>query len=96
MTFSANYVYVEASGHSRQVAKLDSKEYAGGHYCLSFYYHMYGSNMGTLKLNAVFFSHHTQYSTHTLKTWSGNQGNAWHGINMNLNIQTNAQWKVKD
>ena len=95
-SFSAKYLYVEASGHSNDVAKLDSKEYAGGHYCLQFYYHMYGANTGNIKLNAVFVHNHKAYSTHTLRTWTGDQGDAWKAITMNLNIQTNSQWKVSN
>jgi meprin B len=87
---AANYIYVEASGHSNQAAKLDSKSYPGGDYCLEFYYHMYGSNMGTLYLNAVSGTH-----TYHLHTWSGDHGNSWHHYRVHINMHTTGSFKFE-
>ena len=45
-------------------------------YCLSFYYHMYGSGMGTLKVQTQTGSENPV----TLWMMSGNQGTKWHRL----------------
>lgn len=47
----------------------------GGPRCLSFWYHMYGSDMGTLSVSR----NGTQLWTKT-----GDQGNTWHWVQMNV------------
>ena len=63
-------MYIEASYPSMgDNARLESpKLQFSGAMCLSFYYHMYGSSMGTLNviINGV-----------TLFTASGDKGNTW-------------------
>eukprot|EP00795_Rhopilema_esculentum_P007452 gene7452-13218_t len=73
-----SYVYMEASSpaYSGQKAILTSKLMGGsssGKKCLSFWYHMLGAAMGSLKVNSV----DTVTGTTLLKTISGDQGNQW-------------------
>lgn len=83
--FAANgtyYVYTEATGNLYKTAYLLSPCYniAGiGTFQISFNYHLYGSQMGSL---------YFQYSANGGTTWStawatqGNQNNAWKSLNM--------------
>ena len=57
----------------------------GGLSCLEFYYHMYGSTMGTLTVfngNVVVFNA------------SGNHGNYWREANVNIYLNHNVSFKV--
>ena len=58
-------------------------------YCLSFYYHMYGSGMGILKIETQTGSQNPV----TLWMLSGNQGNTWHSLK-NLTIPLDQDTKV--
>lgn len=84
-----HYIYLEASGHRNQGAKLDSKDYPGGDYCVDFYYHMYGADIGYLRLNAISGTHE-----YHLTTWSGNQGNHWVHQRLNAHVHTTGTFKV--
>ena len=74
------YMYIETSS-PRQLgdnAKLNSlKLQFSGNMCLKFYYHMYGTNIGTLNVmingNKVF-------------TASGNKGNMWLKAAVDVNL----------
>ena len=72
-----HYVYIETSAPARPgfQARLisESLSYAT-HSCVTFYYHMYGSTIGTLRLWAQL-----QGTSNPLPLWelSGNQGNSW-------------------
>jgi len=69
--FTGHYMYIETSSPRTMGdnAKLEISLSGNGElYCLEFYYHMYGSTMGTLKVfsgSAVVFDA------------SGNHGNQW-------------------
>ena len=67
---AGSYIYFETSSPavSRDNAKL-LLTVPGGAACLVFYYHMFGSGMGTLNV----FDGSTNVFTKT-----GNKGNAWH------------------
>ena len=52
-------------------AKLVLKQLVSGMVCLKFFYHMYGSDMGSLN---VFSGNKTIFTT------SGDQGNVWEGV----------------
>lgn len=70
-------MYIEASGRSTgDYAKL---EFAVPPYnsqsCLTFFYHMYGFDMGTLNVFG---------GNDTIFTKSGNQGNYWKGVTMTV------------
>ena len=67
---SGQYVYIEASFPRRQgdFAKISFKGAHSRTSCITFYYHMYGSGIGTLNI----------YNCgKRLWSMSGNQGNAW-------------------
>ena len=68
--FTGKYFYIEASNHAfRDNAKLTfAVPRFKASCCLKFFYHMYGSDMGTLNV----FS-----GNNTIFTKSGNQGNYW-------------------
>ncbi|XP_013393210.1 MAM and LDL-receptor class A domain-containing protein 2-like, partial [Lingula anatina] len=76
-TGAGRYVYIETSSPRKvnDSANLISPTYPGlrgGKICLTFWYHMYGTHIGTLnvKLN-------TGSSSTTIWSLSGNQGNQW-------------------
>ena len=69
-SLTGRYMYIEAS-YPRQAndnAKLSFSSAGSGTFCLSFYYHMYGGGIGTLK---VLNGGQIKFSK------SGDQGNAW-------------------
>ncbi|XP_023933562.1 MAM and LDL-receptor class A domain-containing protein 1 [Lingula anatina] len=76
------YVYTEASGSSNNdKAELTSPNLAvlssiGG--CMVFYYHMYGSAMGSLRV------HTTSDLTNALWSKDGDQGNFWHRAEVDI------------
>lgn len=59
--------------------------FEAGPKCLKFWYHMYGSNMGTLSV----LRNETQVWTKT-----GDQGNAWHRAELDLGTSAK-NYKVK-
>lgn len=74
------YVYAEAS-HPRQTgdrAHLVSPSLTGD-FCVQFYYHMYGSNMGTLRVFRLTGSQRT-----IVGAFTGDRGNIWHLTNIDL------------
>jgi hypothetical protein len=90
--FSGSYVYVETSNlsGSGQTATLVSKVFqrTSGR-CMTFYYHMYGSKMGTL--NVYVLKLNTNFITKVF-TRSGNQGKQWHRAR--VTIRSNYNYKV--
>ncbi|XP_013411465.1 meprin A subunit beta [Lingula anatina] len=82
---SGKYVYVEASGYSGKTARLLSPAVMGygssTRYCIDFYYHMYGANMGTLKIGVKFGSDYR-----ALTTISGDKGTRWRHFLLTANI----------
>ena len=66
-------MYIEASSPRQpgDNAKLVIERLVRGIVCLKFFYHMYGSHMGTLNV----FS-----GNKTIFTKSGDQGNVWVGV----------------
>ena len=86
-----HYMYVEASSHRRgQKAQLISPSQpstAGA--CLRFWYHMYGSTMGTFNL----YLRQGGQITNTIFSMSGNQGNRW--IQAELTVKSpSSSWQV--
>ncbi|WAQ95435.1 MEP1B-like protein [Mya arenaria] len=84
------YLYLEASGHTNKVAKLDSKAFAGGDYCVDFYYNLHGVNIGSLTLNVV-----AGTTIYHLKTWSGEHGEHWYHQRLNAHIHTTGTFKFE-
>ena len=67
------YIYYEASGgKTGDQAQIESKTISTGTKELTFYYHMYGSRMGSLRAFVK-----TASGTFIIWQKSGNQGNQW-------------------
>jgi len=79
----AYYVYVEASGNNNMTANLQASfDFSAlGAPQISYAYHMYGADMGTLTLEA---SINGGSSWSPLWTMSGNQGDAWYTNSLSL------------
>ncbi|XP_041364712.1 astacin-like [Gigantopelta aegis] len=86
---SGYYLYVEASGHTRQTARLNSDLHSPGYYCLDMYYSMYGHDMGALKIYALLGSHRQ-----LIHTFSGDHGNYWRHYRLNLHV-TNGNFMIE-
>nr|BAC16240.1 myosinase-III [Heterololigo bleekeri] len=71
-TFEGFYIYVNAFKNYNSVAKIQSPEIAPGDYCLSFWYHMHGRDMGSLFVNLV-----KNGMAWKLRGLKGDQGNKW-------------------
>jgi len=82
------YLYIEASGNPNKHAVLTSKTYPGGDYCITFYLHMYGPDVGFLDLNAV------ATSQEILHTWSGDHGDQWSHKRVNAHVHTTGSFQV--
>jgi hypothetical protein len=84
-------MYTETSSPRKQgdKARLASKTYpATNNMCLTFWYHMYGSNIGTLNVYTSSFGHLGS----TVWSQYGNQGNQWRKAQKTL--QTATQYQV--
>jgi len=80
LLFLGYYVYAEAS-NPRQTgdrAHLVSPSLTGD-FCVQFYYHMYGSSMGTLRVLRLTGSQRT-----IVGAFTGDRGNVWHLANIDL------------
>ncbi|XP_071106282.1 hatching enzyme 1.2-like [Haliotis cracherodii] len=88
---SGYYAYLEASGHYHQKAYLLSKTLPGGDYCLSIYYHMYGHDMGSLKIEAITGG----TSRQVIHSMSGDQGNVWKHYLLNIHTTGNFQLEIE-
>ncbi|KAI8512343.1 MAM domain, meprin/A5/mu [Branchiostoma belcheri] len=73
-TGSGYYMHIDGTGQSSgKKARLKSRSISSrGDFCLEFYYHMYGSSVGTLNVYRD-----RSYSGNRVWSMSGNQGNAW-------------------
>ena len=86
INFSGHYMYIESSAPRRagQKARLISKSYpASNAECLSFWYHMYGTNIGTLNVYTMSFNRLSSAAW----SLSGNQGNQWKRAQVTLQSQ---------
>lgn len=89
---TGHYMFTESSAPRRpgDKARLLSPQYPSTNgQCLTFWYHMYGSSIGTLN---VYTSSFNKLSP-ALFTISGNQGNQWRKAQMTIQVQE--QYKVK-
>ncbi|XP_065938524.1 MAM domain-containing glycosylphosphatidylinositol anchor protein 1-like [Magallana gigas] len=88
--FGSYYKYMNAAALSKagdMITLVSSKAFSARSYCLTFYYHMFGSKMGGLTVST---QNGTQ-SAVTKWTMSGNQGDVWiqvPGIDLKLDPQT--------
>lgn len=78
--FLGYYVYAEASfpRQSGDRAHLFSPRLAGD-YCLQFYFHMNGAQMGTLRIFVLVGSQAT-----VIGTYSGNRGKVWNSAKITI------------
>ncbi|GAB1600721.1 zinc metalloproteinase nas-6-like, partial [Argonauta hians] len=72
-TFEGYYLYTEASSNANSMAKIRTPIVKAGEHCLSFWYHMYGREVGSLTVRLI----SNDIKTSTLFKISGNQGDAW-------------------
>lgn len=75
-------MYIEASGVRNKVAQLSSlQETQTGQACISFWFHMYGNNIGTLNVYTA------QGGSNGSPVWSRqrNQGNRWNLAQISIN-----------
>lgn len=88
-------MYVEtSSGTTNWKARLASGSYVGTDgqgMCLSFYYHMYGSSIGTLK---VIFQTVRYHPREDIVTLSGDNGNIWFQESIHFSV-TSDDWMVR-
>lgn len=83
------YIYIKASnpfGKRNLIGILESEYFEfSDDRCLSFWYHMYGNEMGSLQVNISSLSTTTnQINNISLFRREGNQGNKWNPIYLNL------------
>lgn len=74
LSLSGYYIYAEASfpRQNGDRARLLSPKLIGD-YCLQFYFHMYGAQMGALHLFVLVGAQRTNLGSYT-----GNRGNTWY------------------
>lgn len=85
-----HYAFIEASAPRvpGDVARLQSTQFAASTtQCLHFWYHMYGSGIGTLNVYVV-----TASGNQTVWSMSGNQANTWHSAQ--VAVSSNLQYNV--
>ena len=84
---AGNYIYFETSSpvQTGDNAKLELNS-PGGSACLTFYYHMYGSGMGTLN---VFDGSSRVF------TQSGDKGNTWHKAEVTVKSNKVSRYAAK-
>lgn len=75
--YLGKYMYIETSSprQSGDNAKLVFKRSVSGMLCLKFFYHMYGSTMGTLNVYS---------GSKKIFTKSGDQGNKWEKVERSI------------
>ncbi|CAC5384131.1 unnamed protein product [Mytilus coruscus] len=76
-----HYIYLEATDVQKGATSrlISNTIYPGDDVCFTFWYHMYGDNMGTLNV-------YTKSRNITTRHWSqsGNQGNLWNFANFDI------------
>ncbi|KAH3887707.1 hypothetical protein DPMN_011726 [Dreissena polymorpha] len=91
-TATGHYMYIETSAPRRQgdKARLISKTYPPiNNRCLTFWYHMYGLNIGQLN---VYAGTPTSLGTAIWNLY-GNQGNRW--LKAQVTVQTSTAFQVQ-
>lgn len=87
-TFQGHYIYLEASRNFNSMARLQTPKLTPGSHCLTFWYHMYGGDMGTLNIYLV-----EGTKSLRIKTISGDQGNQWRQAK--IAIEAKQKTKIK-
>lgn len=88
MTFLGNYFYAEASkGRKNDKTFLKSpRTMFNQPTCLTFYYNMYGQDIGSLKVSLLAYTsnidgvHANMYNTHEILSKYGSSGSDWKEI----------------
>ena len=102
-TFLAGkYMYIETSSprKSGDKARFVSERFPGipasSNYCLRFWYHMYGSSIGTL--NVLIKNKAGNISTAEKIVWSlsGNMGQGWKSASVPIQSTTGFQVKIRE
>eukprot|EP00795_Rhopilema_esculentum_P012712 gene12712-3431_t len=99
-TGAGYYAFIESSAPRRtgDKAVLTSMEFpatTGGGRCISFWYHMYGSSIGTLNIFQKTLVGTTVTGTRLLWQLKGNQGNTWLQGRIPLTFNTNYQIMIE-
>ena len=90
-TATGNYAYIEASACSGATAILESAcILLDVDYSFNMGYHMFGGNMGTLTVELF-----DGLTWNTISTVSGDQGNAWQTMNLDLSAWTGASVRMR-
>lgn len=80
---------MEASENTNKTGILVSPMYAGGTYCFSAWYNMYGRDMGSLSFAIIKGGHkHILMSTH------GGHGDKWIHFQRQINIPSSKPFQV--
>ena len=93
MVFPGSYIYMEASSPATrgQSAVLNSKTIKkppGGVKCLTFWYHMFGWDMGTL---TVIMKDSVTLAETIVATLAGNNGRKWNKSEVDINVSNDFQ-----
>eukprot|EP00111_Clytia_hemisphaerica_P009451 TCONS_00027721-protein len=96
-TKSGKYIYMEASStylsrkHEGDVARLVSRVVQVPRVCFTFYYHMYGRDMGSLRVN-VRFKNGTEVNRWNI---TGNQGDRWQSARISVENPEDFQFIIE-
>ena len=94
LSLLGTYIYIETSGISRrqgEKARLESELFqATNGKCFSFWYHMYGRDIGTLNIYKK-----DSVSETLLQTYNGSQGNIWKEGEVGLYSRTSFKVNIK-
>lgn len=88
---SGKFALAQATGHHNQDARLLSPTFNAGEYCLRVHLHMYGRDIGTLKISAVLPDGTKQY----LLNQSGQLPNTWYHVYSTLNSKTSFHLEIE-
>lgn len=91
-----SYVYLEASspaayGQKAILTSMTMRKSQSGTKCLMFWYHMYGTGMGSLKVIAKDVALGTES---LLVTLSGNQGDNWKEEKIDISTKNDFQVRI--
>lgn len=85
METSAGHAYYAGDEAILQTGFIDANSLGGGSTQLTYDYHMYGSNIGTLYVEVLLYG-----NWYTLSSYTGDQGNQWLSDTVNLGWAYNA------
>ena len=93
MLLLGSYIYMEASspatmGQKAVLISKTMKKPPSGRKCLTFWYHMYGAGMGTLK---VILKDVVTMTETVLRTLSGDKGDKWNKYEFDVNMSNDFQ-----